>query len=66
MVPAVLHVIYHCMFASMLIFRKDQGIFMDKENQSSDIGAVDLQTFIRGLRRQSVGSRLMMANIDAQ
>lgn len=54
------------MFAGMLIFRKDQGIFMDKENQSSDIGAVDLQTFTRGLRRQSVGSRLMMANIDAQ
>jgi hypothetical protein len=39
--------IYHCMFAGMSIFRKDQGIFMDRENQSSDIGAVDLQTFKR-------------------
>ncbi len=40
------------MFAGMLIFRKDQGIFMDRENQSSDIGAVDLQTFQGMMRRQ--------------
>lgn len=40
--------IYHCMFAGMSIFRKDHGIFMDRENQSSDIGAVDLQA-CRGL-----------------